>query len=64
MSKAVKIKVEVKKNISSALKNWKLKSRDILKELKDRKEYTKPSQKRRNEKNKAIYINNKKYATD
>ena len=46
----------VKGNINKALKQFKRKFRDtkVLKELKERKNYTKPSTKRRKEKEKAI----------
>lgn len=60
----LKIKVPKKGkklDIEKALKMYKSKIRDtnMMKELQDRKEYTKKSEKRRHEKNKAIYINNK-----
>ena len=46
----------VKGNINRALKDFKKKFRDTktLKKLRDRKEYTKPSKKRRVEKDEAI----------
>lgn len=55
--------VEIKPgdNIDKALKKFKKKfeSTKVLRELRSRKEYVKPSEKRRAEINKAIYINEK-----
>lgn len=52
------IKQEKGENIERMLKRYKKKvdSTKVIKELKERKEYTKPSVKKRKEKQKAIYI--------
>lgn len=57
------IKVDEKEGIERALKKLKIRfeKAKILKELKKRKEYTKPSVKRREEIKKAIYMY-KKYS--
>jgi small subunit ribosomal protein S21 len=57
------IKVKVKNgNIERALKTYKRKFRNVgvVNELRERQEYTKPSEKRRKTKDKAIFINKKK----
>lgn len=50
-----------KLDIEKALKQYKGKVREtgLMKELQERKEFTKKSEKRRLEKNKAIYVNKK-----
>lgn len=52
-----RIKVDIKKegSLVKALKVWKKKSIFIVKELKERKEYIKPSFKKREQKRKAIH---------
>ena len=60
--------IEVKENegIDKALKRYKRKfiSSKVLKEVRDRKQYTKPSVKRRNELLKAMYKEKKKSITE
>ena len=55
--------VDIRENesIERALKNYKRKYNraGVMRELRSRKEYTKPSVKRRNEKLKAVYRNQK-----
>lgn len=53
--------IEIKDGIDKALKKYKKKfeSTKVLKQLRDRKEFTKPSIKKRDEIKKAIYINKK-----
>lgn len=59
--------IEIKngENIDKALKKLKRKfeSTKVLRELRNRKEYTKPSEKRRSEIKKAIYLS-KKYGEE
>lgn len=54
----LKIKLKKGEKIESALKRLKRKFRDtgVLKEVRDRKEYNKPSVTRRRQKQKAVYI--------
>ena len=54
----LKIKLKKGEKSESALKRLKRKFRDtgVLKEVRDRKEYTKPSVTRRRQKQKAVYI--------
>tara|TARA_R100000908_G_scaffold65292_1_gene53910 strand:+ start:5495 stop:5689 length:195 start_codon:yes stop_codon:yes gene_type:complete len=61
------LKVNVKGgNIEKALKILKRKTKNVkqIVELRDNKEYTKPSEANRNKKKKAIYINKKKNEED
>lgn len=55
------IKKQQGENIERMLKRYKRKisNTKVLKELKDRKEYTKPSIEKRKEKQKAIYVEKK-----
>tara|TARA_Y100000034_G_C6808349_1_gene363148 strand:+ start:519 stop:758 length:240 start_codon:yes stop_codon:yes gene_type:complete len=48
----------VNKDVNFALRNWKrkLKNSNILSDLKEKKEYTKPSVRKRQQKNTAIYM--------
>ena len=54
------IKVEGKDGIEKALKKYKRKFENVktIRQLRERKEFTKPSVKRRNEIKKGIYIEN------
>ncbi len=61
------LKVNVKNgNIDKALKLLKRKTRNVkqIVELRDNKEYTKPSEANREKKKKAIYVNKKKNKED
>ncbi len=58
MSERINVKVEGGKDLARALKIWKNKSFYITNDLKDRKEYTKPSVKKRKKFQKAIYVLN------
>lgn len=58
MSERINVKVEGEKDLARAVKIWKNKSFYITIELKDRKEYTKPSTKKRKKFQKAIYLLN------
>lgn len=58
MAKRINVKVEGTKDLARALKIWKNKSFYITNELKDRKEYEKPSIKKRKIFQKAIYLLN------
>ena len=59
------VKVE-KGNLNRALKNFKKKFRNtkVIKELRERKQFTKPSQKRKLQKEKAILKNKYKLEND
>ena len=62
MAERIKVDVTKHKNLGAALKIWKSKNYQVVKELKSRKEYLKPSAKRRKQKKKAIYSH--KYKRD
>lgn len=58
MRKAGRIscKIEKPKDFNKALRTWKIKSRELTNEIKQRKEHEKPSAKRRKRLAKAKYI--------
>jgi len=58
MAERINVKIEGTKDLARALKTWKNKSFYITNDLKNRKEYEKPSVKKRKNFQKAVYLLN------